>query len=86
MSRRRSRRPVASLVRRYSVGPRLIIAPGVFIPSTGSSGFTLGVVLGYGFDLGAVIVTPGVMFQGSWASNLEHLLRSRRRTGHRAPR
>ena len=58
-----------SLVRRYAVGPRLIIAPGVFIPSTGSAGFTLGVVGGYGFDLGPVILTPGVMAQGSWSSD-----------------
>jgi hypothetical protein len=28
------------------------------------------VVVGYGLDLGPVIVTPAVMFQGSWASNL----------------
>lgn len=62
--------PAPSLVRQNSVGPRLVIAPGVFIPSNGSSGFTLGVVLGYGLDLGPVIVTPAVMFQGSWASNL----------------
>src|SRR6516165_8045534 len=34
--------PQPSLVRRYSVGPRFLIAPGVFIPSSGSAGFTLG--------------------------------------------
>jgi hypothetical protein len=62
--------PEPSLVRQNSVGLRLVIAPGVFIPTTGSSGFTLGVVVGYGLDLGPVIVTPAVMFQGSWASNL----------------
>lgn len=61
--------PEPSLVRRYAVGPRFIIAPGVFIPSTGSAGFTLGVVGGYGFDLGPVILTPGVMAQGSWSSD-----------------
>ena len=61
--------PQPSLVRRYAVGPRLIIAPGVFIPSSGSAGFTLGVVGGYGFDLGPVILTPGVMAQGSWSSD-----------------
>ena len=58
-----------SLVRRYAVGPRLIFAPGVFIPSSGSAGFTLGIVGGYGFDLGPVILTPGVMAQGSWSSD-----------------
>ncbi len=42
--------PAPSLVRQNSVGPRLIIAPGVFIPSSGSTGFTLGVVGGYGID------------------------------------
>ncbi len=61
--------PEPSLVRQMSVGPRLIIAPGVFIPSSGSTGFTLGVVGGYGIDLGPVIVTPGLMFQGSWSSD-----------------
>jgi hypothetical protein len=61
--------PQPSLVRRYAVGPRFIIAPGVFIPSSGSAGFTLGVVGGYGFDLGPVILTPGVMAQGSWSSD-----------------
>ncbi len=61
--------PEPSLVRRYAVGPRLIIAPGVFIPSSGSAGFTLGVVGGYGFDLGPIILTPGVMAQGSWSSD-----------------
>jgi hypothetical protein len=61
--------PQPSLVRRYSVGPRLIIAPGIFIPSTGSAGFTLGIIGGYGFDLGPVILTPGVIGQGSWSSD-----------------
>jgi hypothetical protein len=61
--------PQPSLVRRYAVGPRLLIAPGVFIPSSGSAGFTLGVVGGYGFDLGPVILTPGVFGQGSWSSD-----------------
>lgn len=61
--------PEPSLVRRYAVGPRLIIAPGVFIPSSGSAGFTLGVIGGYGFDLGPVILTPGVIAQGSWSSD-----------------
>jgi len=61
--------PAPSLVRRYTVGPRLILAPGVFIPSNGSAGFTLGVVGGYGFDLGPIILTPGVMLQGSWSSD-----------------
>jgi len=61
--------PEPSLVRRYAVGPRLIIAPGVFIPSTGSAGFTLGVIGGYGFDLGPIILTPGVIGQGSWSSD-----------------
>src|SRR4029453_7934306 len=57
--------PEPSLVRRYAVGPRLIIAPGVFIPSSGSAGFSLGVVGGYGFDLGPVIPTPGVIAPGN---------------------
>ncbi|HUM10892.1 MAG TPA: hypothetical protein VLT82_08100 [Myxococcaceae bacterium] len=61
--------PEPSLVRRYAVGPRLIIAPGVFIPSTGSAGFTLGLAGGYGFDLGPVILSPGLMAQGSWSSD-----------------
>ena len=61
--------PQPSLVRRYAVGPRLLIAPGVFIPSTGSAGFTLGVIGGYGFDLGPVILTPGIIGQGSWSSD-----------------
>ena len=61
--------PQPSLVRRYAVGPRLIIAPGVFIPSSGSAGFTLGVAGGYGFDLGPVILTPGAIGQGSWSSD-----------------
>lgn len=61
--------PEPGLVRRYAVGPRLIIAPGVFIPSSGNAGFTLGVVGGYGFDLGPVILTPGLMAQGSWSSD-----------------
>jgi len=63
--------PEPSLVRQNSVGLRLSIAPGVFIPANGgSAGFTLGVVAGYGIDVGPVIVTPGVMVQGSWGSNL----------------
>ena len=57
------------LVRQNSVGLRLSIAPGVFIPSTGSAGFSLGVTAGYGLDLGPVIVTPGAMLQGSWSSD-----------------
>ncbi len=61
--------PEPSLVRRYAVGPRFIIAPGVFIPSTGSAGFSLGVVGGYGFDLGPVILTPGIIAQGNWSSD-----------------
>jgi hypothetical protein len=61
--------PEPSLVRRYAVGPRFIIAPGVFIPSTGSAGFTLGIIGGYGFDLGPLILTPGVIGQGSWSSD-----------------
>lgn len=61
--------PEPGLVRRYAVGPRFIIAPGVFIPSTGSAGFTLGIFGGYGFDLGPVILTPGVIAQGSWSSD-----------------
>ncbi len=61
--------PEPSLVRRYAVGPRLIIAPGIFIPSTGSAGFTLGIIGGYGFDLGPIILTPGVIGQGSWSSD-----------------
>jgi len=51
------------------VGPRFTIAPGVFIPSSGSAGFALGVEGGYGFDLGPVIVTPGLAFQGDWSSD-----------------
>ena len=31
--------PEPSLVRRYAVGPRLIIAPGIFIPTSGTAGF-----------------------------------------------
>ncbi len=58
-----------SLVRRYAVGPRIIFAPGVFIPSNGSAGFALGVEGGYGFDLGPVILTPIVSFQGNWSSD-----------------
>ena len=61
--------PEPGLVRRYAVGPRFIIAPGVFIPSSGSAGFTLGVVGGYGFDMGPVILTPAVMAQGSWSGD-----------------
>jgi hypothetical protein len=61
--------PQPSLVRRYAVGPRFIIAPGVFIPSSGSAGFTLGVAGGYGFDLGPVILTPGAIAQGSWSGD-----------------
>jgi len=61
--------PEPGLVRRYAVGPRFIIAPGVFIPSTGSAGFTLGIIGGYGFDLGPLILTPGVIGQGSWSSD-----------------
>jgi Outer membrane protein beta-barrel domain len=58
-----------SLVRRYSVGPRFTVAPGVFIPSTGSAGFSLGLEGGYGFDLGPVIVTPGLSLLGEWSSD-----------------
>jgi Outer membrane protein beta-barrel domain len=58
-----------SLVRRYSVGPRFTVAPGVFIPSNGSAGFSLGLEGGYGFDLGPVIVTPGLSLQGNWSSD-----------------
>ena len=61
--------PEPGLVRRYAVGPRFIIAPGVFIPSSGSAGFTLGVVGGYGFDMGPVILTPAVMAQVSWSGD-----------------
>jgi hypothetical protein len=58
-----------SLVRRYSVGPRFTVAPGVFIPSNGSAGFSLGLEGGYGFDLGPVIATPGLALQGNWSSD-----------------
>jgi len=58
-----------SLVRRYSVGPRFTVAPGVFIPSRGSAGFSLGLEGGYGFDLGPVIITPGLGLQGDWGSD-----------------
>ncbi len=61
--------PEPSLVRRYAVGPRFIFAPGVFIPSSGNAGFALGLEGGYGFDLGPVIVTPGLAFQGDWSSS-----------------
>ena len=61
--------PEPSLVRRYAVGPRFIIAPGIFIPTSGNAGFTLGVIGGYGFDLGPVILTPAVMGQGSWSGD-----------------
>jgi len=56
-----------SLVRRYSVGPRLTIAPGVFIPANGSAGFALGVEGAYGFDLGPIILAPTLAFQGDWS-------------------
>ena len=46
--------PETSIIRRYAVGPKFLIAPGVFIPSTGNAGFSLGVEGGYGFDLGPV--------------------------------
>jgi len=61
--------PEPSLVRRYAVGPKFLIAPGVFIPSSGSAGFSLGVEGGYGFDLGPVILTPLISFQGNWSSD-----------------
>lgn len=61
--------PEPGLVRRYSVGPRFAIIPGVFIPSSGSAGFSLGVEGGYGLDLGPVIVTPGLSFQGNWGGD-----------------
>jgi hypothetical protein len=61
--------PEPGLVRRYAVGPRLIFAPGIFIPSSGNAGFTLGIIGGYGFDLGPLILTPGVIGQGSWSSD-----------------
>jgi len=61
--------PEPSPVRRYAVGPRFTIAPGVFIPSSGSAGFALGVEGGYGFDLGPVILTPNLAFQGDWSSD-----------------
>jgi hypothetical protein len=61
--------PPPSLVRLNTVGPKFTIAPGVFIPSSGAAGFSLGVEGGYGFDLGPVIVTPGVSFQGNWSSD-----------------
>ncbi|HTS81669.1 MAG TPA: hypothetical protein VMH40_13805 [Myxococcaceae bacterium] len=61
--------PPPSLVRQYAVGPRFIIAPGVFIPSSGSAGFALGVEGGYGFDLGPIILTPTISFQGNWSSD-----------------
>lgn len=58
--------PPPGLVRRYAVGPRFSIAPGIFIPSNGNAGFSLGVEGGYGFDLGPIIVTPGLSLQGNW--------------------
>src|SRR5262245_6430092 len=61
--------PEPGLARRYAVGPRLIIGPGGFIPSSGSAGFSLAVVGGYGFDLGPVILTPGVIGQGNWSGD-----------------
>jgi hypothetical protein len=57
------------LVRRYSVGLRLSIAPGVFFPSTGSAGFSLGLDGGYGVDLGPVVLIPGISAQGNWSSD-----------------
>jgi len=59
--------PETSLVRRYAVGPKFLIAPGVFIPSSGNAGFSLGVEGGYGFDLGPIILTPLLSFQGNWS-------------------
>ena len=58
--------PSPGLVRQNAVGPRFAIIPGVFIPSNGSAGFSLGLEGGYGIDLGPVIVTPGLAFQGNW--------------------
>lgn len=61
--------PEPGLVRRYAVGPRFAIMPGVFIPSTGSAGFSLGLEGSYGFDLGPVIVSPGLSLQGNWGGD-----------------
>jgi hypothetical protein len=61
--------PETSLVRRYAVGPRLTIAPGVFIPATGSAGFALGVEGAYGLDVGPIIVAPTIAFQGDWSGD-----------------
>jgi len=61
--------PEPGLVRQNAVGPRFAIIPGVFIPSSGSAGFSLGLEGGYGFDLGPVIVTPGLAFQGNWGGD-----------------
>lgn len=61
--------PEPGPVRWYAVGPRFTISPGVFLPANGSAGFLLGVEGGYGFDLGAVILTPVVSLQGNWSSD-----------------
>lgn len=61
--------PSPGLVRRYAVGPRFAIIPGVFIPSNGSAGFSLGLEGGYGFDFGPVILTPAVALQGNWGGD-----------------
>jgi hypothetical protein len=61
--------PAPGLVRQNAVGPRFAIIPGIFIPSSGSAGFSLGLEGGYGLDLGPVIVTPGLAFQGNWGGD-----------------
>jgi len=58
------------LVRQYAVGKRFAIIPGVFIPSSGSAGFSLGLEFSYGIDLGPVIVAPGLSLQGNWGGSV----------------
>ena len=60
-------RPVMSegrtLVSLYNTGFQWGVSPGVVFHD-GSAGFYLGLRLGYGFDLGTVIVVPGVRLAG----------------------
>jgi hypothetical protein len=55
----------------YNVGWRFSIAPGVFIPvDDGNIGFSIAGDVRYGFDLGPLVLAPGVRLAGYFPSDL----------------
>ena len=53
----------------YNVGPRFSIAPGIFLPhGDGGVGFSLAGDFRYGYELGPVVLAPGVRLAGYFPS------------------